>query len=549
MSTDAITAPVMSSERAPELMVARVVARPAARSALLWGAVFALVIVSSVSGYAAAYGTVAERVKFAASLTGNIGIDAIFGLPVRLDTVGGFVAWRALGLVGLVGGIWAILLSTKLIRGEEDAGRWELLLCGATTRRAAAAQALGGMAVAGAVLFAITAGATVAIGRMHDASFSVGASLYFAVVFCALPVLCFVLGAFTSQLAPTRRQAAGLGSVIFGIAFVLRAVANAGTALRFLQWATPLGWLQTLRPFTEPRPFALVLFGATIVVLAWATVRVAGARDLGASALPDRDTAEPRTALLNSQVGLSLRLARPSTIGWTVAVGAFGAVFGVVAKSAGKASEGSAAMRRTIERLGGRGAGATAYLGIAFLVAGMVIAVAAAAFVSATRDEEATGYLDNLLVRPVGRVRWIATRLAVNIGALVLMVCAAAFCAWAAAASQGTGVGFGRLLLAGVNMLPLALFVLGIGTFLHGVVPRFASAGAYAVVAWSFLLELLGSVIHASSWLLDLSVLHHVALAPAVDPRWGAAAVIVGIGCAGALIGVAAFHHRDLATA
>jgi ABC-2 type transport system permease protein len=539
----------VAAGRFPELMVSRIVGKRASRSALLWGAVFALVIVASVTGYAAAYSTPIERLKFAASLSGNVGLDAIFGLPTRLDTVGGFVGWRSLGLVGLVGGVWGILLSTKLLRGEEDSGRWELLLAGVTTRRAAAAQAIAGLAVGGVVLFAITALATIASGRSHDASFSVGESLYFALAFSALPVLCFALGAFTSQLAATRRQAAGLASVIFGVAFVLRAVANAGTALRFLQWLTPLGWLQTLRPFADPRPFALVLFAATTAILAVLAVRIAGARDLGASALPDRDTAEPRTALLQNQFGLALRLARPSVIGWTVAVGAFGAIFGLVAKSAGKASEGSDAMRRTVERLGGRGVGATAYLGIAFLVAGVVVAVAAAAFVSASRDEEATGYLDNLLVRPVGRVQWITTRLAVDIGALVLMVVATALCTWAAAATQHTGVGAHELLIAGVNMLPVAIFVLGIGTFLHGVAPRFASAGAYAVIAWSFLLELLGSVIHASPWLLDLSVLHHVALAPAVDPRWDAAAAIVGIACVAAAIGVAVFHRRDLVNA
>jgi ABC-2 type transport system permease protein len=547
MATD--SSAVAAAGRAPELMVTRIVGKSAARSALLWGAIFAVVIVTSASGYAAAYSTPVERAKFAASLIGNVGLDAIFGIPVRLDTVGGFVGWRSLGLVGLVGGVWGILLSTKLLRGEEDSGRWELLLAGVTTRRAAAAQAIAGLAIGGAVLFGITGVATIAIGRTRDASFSVGESLYFALAFSALPILCFALGAFTSQLAATRRQAAGLASVIFGVAYVLRAIANAGTRLRFLQWLTPLGWLQTLRPFTDPRPFALVLFAAAVVVLAVATVRIAGGRDLGASALPDRDTAEPRTMLLRGQFGLAIRLTRPSVIGWTAAVGAFGAVFGLVAKSAGEASEGSDAMRRTLERLGGRGVGATAYLGIAFLIAGVVVAVAAAAFVGAVRDEEAAGYLDNLLVRPVGRVRWIVTRLAVDAGALLLMVVVAAVCAWAAAATQHSGVGGGRLLVAGVNMLPVALFVLGIGTLLQGIAPRFASAGAYAVVAWSFLLELLGSVIHASSWLLDLSVLHHIALAPAVNPRWDAGLTIIGIACVAAAIGVAVFHRRDLAAA
>ena len=40
----------------------------------------------------------------------------------------------------IVGAIWGLLLATRLLRGEEDAGRWELLLAGRTTRRPATVQ-------------------------------------------------------------------------------------------------------------------------------------------------------------------------------------------------------------------------------------------------------------------------------------------------------------------------------------------------------------------------------------------------------------------------
>jgi putative exporter of polyketide antibiotics len=67
------------------------------------------------------------------------------------------------------------------------------------------------------------------------------------------------------------------------------------------------------------------------------------------------------------------------------------------------------------------------------------------------------------------------------------------------------------------------------------------------VVAWSFLVELIGGLINASHWLLDTSVLHHMTLAPAVPPDWRTNATVLAVGLASGAVGVFAFSHRDLA--
>lgn len=103
------------------------------------------------------------------------------------------------------------------------------------------------------------------------------------------------------------------------------------------------------------------------------------------------------------------------------------------------------------------------------------------------------------------------------------------------------------LLVAGVNVLPVAIFVLGIGTLVHGIAPRWAGAAAYGLVVWSFLVEVVGASVGASHWLLDTSVLHHVARAPASDVRWDSFVILVSVGLVGAAIGVWRFARRDLA--
>jgi len=68
----------------------------------------------------------------------------------------------------------------------------------------------------------------------------------------------------------------------------------------------------------------------------------------------------------------------------------------------------------------------------------------------------------------------------------------------------------------------------------------------YGLLAWSFLVEIIGGIVNASHWVLDTSVLHHMAAAPAVDPNWASGAVLIGLGLVGVTVGTAAFSRRDL---
>jgi putative exporter of polyketide antibiotics len=62
------------------------------------------------------------------------------------------------------------------------------------------------------------------------------------------------------------------------------------------------------------------------------------------------------------------------------------------------------------------------------------------------------------------------------------------------------------------------------------------------------LVELVGGVVGLNHWLLDTSVFHQMAAAPAVSPDWVTGAVLAGIGVAAAAAGTVAFKLRDLAS-
>jgi ABC-2 type transport system permease protein len=513
--------------------------RRALRTCIGWGLVFGLTVITNVTGFRGAYPTAASRQTLARTLGHNAGLEALLGTTRRLDTIAGFTGWRTLGIAVFLGSVVGLFMATRLLRAEEEAGRWELVVAGPTTRRRATLRALGALGVGLGAMWLVTA-------ALAMTEFPVGSSLFFAAALISPVALFTAAGALTSQLADTRRRASSLGGIVFGVFYALRLVADSGAGVAWLRWATPLGWIEELRPLvgSHPLPFLpLGLFAAACVIV---SVRLADRRDVGAGALPSADVSAPHTGLLTGPLGLDARLVRPAALGWAAGLAALGWLVGVIAKSSGEATTGSKAFTDAMARLGGRNVGAATYIGLSYLVIMVILSVVAAGQVGAVREEEASGRLERFIVGPVGRERWLSARVLVGFILVVLLGCVAGTATWVGTASQGSGIGFGTLLQAGLNAAPPALFVLGLGTFLFGLAPRVARPIAYAVVAWSFLVELLGSLVKANRWLLDLSLFHHIAPAPASDPIWRTAIVIVLLSCGAVAAGVWAFRRRDL---
>jgi ABC-2 type transport system permease protein len=539
----AATAPVRAG-RPTRMLIARYTARRSLRSGAGWGYVFGIVVVSSALSYGRIYKTAAERQRLAAVFGANHASSALFGPAPQLQTVAGFTVFKASMTLIIIGAIWGLLTSTRLLRGDEDAGRWELLLSEPTTKGRAVAQALAGLGIGTGAMWAITAVLTVAAGRSSAVHIDVTAGLYLALAMVASAVMFLAVGAVMSQLAPSRRQAAGYAAAFLGVSYGLRMVADAGTGLHGLIWVSPLGWVEQLQPLTDPRPLALIPIAAFTAALAVLAVLLAGRRDIGAGMWPDRITRAPRVRLLSGATGLTVRRTLPAALGWAAGVAIAAVLIGTVAKAAGATIEGSE--QQVLSRLGSPGSGAAAFSGLAFLILAIVIAFQAAAEVNAARAEEAEGRLDHLVAAPVSRSRWFAGRLLAGIAALFLSGIAAGVFIWIGEATQGGGVSFPTALDAGANVIPPALFALGIGALALGLWPRRAGTVVYVVLGWSAGIQFAGGFAAQNHWVLDTSLFHQMASAPAVPPDWQVNGILTGLGLAAMLLGGRAFKHRDL---
>ena len=531
--------------RSPRTVVASATAWKAVRSGAIWGYIFGAAIASSAISYTTIYKTQAQRDALAAAFGSNKATSALFGPAPDLQTVAGFTAFKISMTLMILGAIWGLLTSTRLLRGEEDSGRWELLLTGQTTRRDAAVQALSGLGAGVFALWALAAVITVVVGLDSKVGIAAGPALYFSLAMVATAAMFLAVGALTSQLGATRRQAASYAAVFLGVAYAVRMIADAGVGLHGLIWASPLGWVEELRPLTSPQPLVLLPIIAFTAVVGVVAVRLAGSRDVGTSVVADRATTQPELRLLSGPTGLALRIVRPTVIGWWVAIAVSGLLYGLIAKSAGGTISGSS-VSKVFSKLGARGTGADAVLGVCFLIMAVLVAFVGAGQLTAARSEESGGRLDHVLARPVSRTSWLGGRLVVAVAVLLISGMVAGTFAWLGAATQHAGVSFATLLDAGVNVVPPALAIAGIGVLAFGLRPRGMSIVLYTLLGWSLLIVIVGGIGAVSHWVLDTSVFHQMASVPAVSPNWEANGVMTAIGVAGAVVGGVAFRRRDL---
>ena len=136
------------------------------------------------------------------------------------------------------------------------------------------------------------------------------------------------LGQCTGAAAP--EPAPWLRSAGLAAAFLIRVAGNGPSGLRWLQWATPFGWVQHLHPLTRSSPGPLAPLALSVLGLAGASVLLAGRRDVGAGLRPSVGSARARCALLTGPLGLAVRLERPVLLAWAAGVAGLSFLFGLI---------------------------------------------------------------------------------------------------------------------------------------------------------------------------------------------------------------------------
>jgi ABC-2 type transport system permease protein len=485
------------------------------------------------------YPTRADRVALGATIVDNPAISAVRGSPRALDTLGGLVTFQIGVLFSVFVALMSLLLVVRHTRGDEEAGRTELVLSTATGRYAPTTAAL--LVIAGADLL-IAAGVAlglIAYGLPAAGSLGLGGWLGAVGLFFA------AVAAVSAQLSPNARTTNGIALAVLGASYGLRAGGDAGADA--LSWLSPIGWAQQARPFAEERWWPLLLlFTATIALVALA-FRLLARRDHGAGLLPDRPGPPTAAPALGSPLGLALRLQRGTLIAWALGLGLLGIVYGAVAEGIEDLLEDNLQLREILARAGGvelvDSFYASSLLILALIGTGFTIQSMLRA-----RGEEIAGRAAVVLATATSRASFAGSHLAVALaGSGVLLATGGLGEGIGVVLSTGDARELPRLIAASLAHLPAMWVLGGVAALMFGLAPR-AVMFVWGAFALCFVLAMFGELLDLPGWLIDVSPYSHVPDVPAADLTLAPLIILTLIAAALVAAGLAAFRRRDLAT-
>ncbi|QKW07454.1 ABC transporter permease [Streptomyces sp. NA04227] len=496
----------------------------------VWVLVVGGVVGGGAGGIEKVYDTAAKRATLAEDMTGNSSLRALYG-PVFDDSIGGLVAWRYGAFATVIAAVMSLILVVRHTREEEETGRQEMLSSTMVGRRAPLTAAL-------TVAFIANAGITLLVAGGLSSQDKNGA-LAFGLAIGAVGMLFAGIAAIIAQLTETARLAKGLTAAVLGVMFLLRAAGDSATddASSPLNWISPLGWAENMRPFAEERWGLLGLFTVAILLTVSAAYALAARRDLGMSFLPTRPG--PAQGTLATAGGLAWRLQRGSLLGWSLGFLLGGIVFGGMTDGAADLVGDNESTRDLFERMGGQSGITEAFLSSMVGLFGMVAALFAVASVLRLYGEETSQRAEPLLSNAVSRVSWAAGHLVIAFGgaALIMMVSGVGL-------SLGYGKEFPEIMGACLVQVPAIWTLAGITLVLYALVPKLATAG-WAVAGACLALGWIGPAADLPQSVMNISPYGHLPKLPGPEMEWTPVLVLLLLSVALVAIGLSGLRRRD----
>jgi ABC-2 type transport system permease protein len=475
------------------------------------------------------------------SLAENPAIRTLFGPPLALDDPGGFTVWRTGTVLAVLAGVWAALAGTRVTRGEEDAGRADLLLSGRVRLRGLVGRSLAVLLGAGAVI----GGAVV--GGMLVAGTAVTGSVLFGVVIGGTAMVGAGLGVLAGQLLSERRAASGLAVGALLAALLARMVGDGVDALAWLHWLSPFGLAGRVAPYADDQWAPLLVLAAQIALPAVLAMVLAGNRDIGSGRWRGRDRRRAPSRLLRSLPGLAVHRTRRATATWSAGVAAYFLLIGLLATAMMDFLRKNPVFAELAADAGfARLASVQGYAASLFSLLAIPVGAFAAARIAALAADETASRLTLLYSRPVSRVRWAAWEsVVVAVGAVVLSA-VAGLATWAGATWVGAGLGLGEALRGALAVVPVALLCVGSALLALGMLPSAVSAIGVLPAAGGFLLLVFADTFGWPGWVRGLSPFAHLAAVPAEPVDVAGAVGMLVVGLLLAVVGLFGYARRDL---
>lgn len=518
----------------------------------LWIAGTAGMAFAGYAGVTQSYSTLEDRQNILAAALANPMILMFRGLPSGTSE-GAFLAFEILPWLALLATLMSTFLAVRHTRGDEEAGRSELVWATPAGRRMPTIVTIVHGILANLVLAALTALALLATGLPAAGSVLSGAAAG------ATGIAFLGIGLLAAQLMRTARGANSLTVWVLVAAFLIRGIGNAagtpnddlsGMKSAWFAWLSPFAWAEQTRPYDADLLGPVFLGLGLGLVLATASVALQSLRDIDASFVAERPGRVSARPALASPHALVWRLTSGAIVGWAVG----GAVTGILATTLSglvdQISGENPAVADILKKIGGATGGLDeVVITVFFTLLGILAACCAVQTVVRARQEEARGTVEAVLATPVGRVRWLADYVIVGTAAVLIVVAAAVLAGWAGIRSTDADDSLYRIVaVAGLGQAVAASVFTVLTALVLVLMPRATIGVAWALVLVATMLGMFGPLFGLPEWTANISPF---AVTPVVDGDGvdvrGLWWLVLAVG-AGLAASLSLMRRRELAT-
>jgi ABC-2 type transport system permease protein len=516
-----------------------------------------LAAINSVAGSPAAretLGSLAEQFKWLAD-------------PVAVTTPGGYATWKY-GPTLLVMAIWALLVGSRMLRGEEERGSLDALLSLPRGRLRVALEKLAAMWTALLAMAVLVGLLTFAGGKSAQADFGFGDALLFGL---NLALACGVFGSIAlllSQFTQTAGAAAGAtGSVLF-LAIIVDMIHRIYSGVEWISRLSPVYYYNLSKPIIPSygtNGGALLVLLAISVILGSAGVLLFVSRDVGGTiALPrflrlSERAVSPERALpanawsLRSVYTRGLATVTAPTFWWTVCIAGFAAFMVAITKQTENQLEGlfksSPQFASIISKVGGGDASFNATL-LSFLFLYLPVLLMAFALTQASRwaSDEENGRQELVLAMPQSRRTVVLARYGAVATATVLIAVITLAATALAASASGLKLDGGNLTAASLGLIPMGLLMAALGYLFSGWLRTAVDTGlmSFLLVAW-VAITFVGDGLNWPGAVLHLSALYYYGTPILNGLPVGNVIGVLVVAAAALVIAAARFMRKDIA--
>ncbi len=529
---------------------------------LIWSVIVTLV---TVAGYEAFKQVNSAQI---AGLANNKAF-VFFNDPVEVGTASGFVTFRYGFFFSLVLCIFVVLLSGRLLRGEEARGSLDLLLARPLARGRLFAEKVLATVVSIVILgLAFSIGALIGEDRLH-LTVSVSGALLAGLNVSVLLFFYAMLALLISQYTQTANSAAGIAGGIYALAFILDGTGRVYPSAAWVRRISPNYYYDLSKPLissygTNAAALVFVLFLGLLLLGLSAVVFLR--RDIGSVAelpfLSGRFRSNHQQAAANvldrsahdlwltSMLMRSLRAAAPALGWWTAGIFIYAAYGSGIAKSSEDQLRDALKGSPLVSKMFGDALlqSNNGFLSlIVFLFAAIIAMLYALIRSNQWPSDQDNGRLDMVLSTP--HPRWkvaLQSYLAAIIAFLVLAIATGTgvmLAAWVTHLTIDAGRVYGAALAFTPPMALIAGAVYALGARLRsGTV--LGIVGSYLVLA--FFMDLLRSLLSFPSWADNLSIFNAYGQPMLDGVNWAASGTMLVLAILFTAIGVYLFQIGDL---